>query len=321
MLKYSLNGDFLPANKFAVTSANKFANTSLLLKSKIMLQLNLIHPQASDIAYKTLIFPDGQPHIVLNFDKIPQNTEGVNIIARITNPTDLFTVLMAKDVLDAQVASSLAINIERIDLTISYLMAARMDRQMTDGEPFSLRIVAAMLNQAGFRHISIFDPHSDVSTALILRSKAIGNESFVSKCLEHFYQNQERDDYALISPDAGALKKIYKVAQFVDAPLVVECSKIRDVKTGHLSGFNTQVIDFQGKTCFIVDDICDGGGTFVGLAALLKSRNAGKIVLIVSHGIFSKGFDLAGIDAIYTTDSFRDFKNLPNHVVVFPFNP
>jgi ribose-phosphate pyrophosphokinase len=284
-----------------------------------MVKLNLINPQASDIAYKTLIFPDGQPHIVLNLDKKTQNTEGVHIIARIANPTDLFTVLMAKDVLEAQVASSLAINFERIDLTISYLMAARMDRQMTDGEPFSLRIVAAMLNQAGFRRISIFDPHSDVSTALILRSKAIGNEAFVGKCLDHFYQNQERGDYALISPDAGALKKIYKVAQFVNAPSIIECSKKRDVKTGHLSGFHTDVADFQGKTSFIVDDICDGGGTFVGLAALLKSRNAGKIILIVSHGIFSKGFDLANIDAIYTTDSFKNFENQPNHVVVLPF--
>ena len=288
-----------------------------------MLQLNLINPQASDITYKTLIFPDGQPHIVLDFTQNPklfviqkeqntQNTEGTYIIARIANPTDLFMVLMAKDVLEAH-------GFERIDLTISYLMAARMDRQMSEGEPFSLRIVAAMLNQAGFRRITIFDPHSDVSTALILRSKAMGNKAFVKRCLAHFYQNQERDDYALISPDAGALKKIYKVAQFVDAPLVIECSKMRDVKTGHLSGFHTNIANFQEKTCFIVDDICDGGGTFVGLAALLKQRNAGKIVLIVSHGIFSKGFDLAGIDAIYTTDSFKNFEDVPAHVVVLPF--
>jgi ribose-phosphate pyrophosphokinase len=277
-----------------------------------MLQLNLINPKASDISFKTLIFPDGQPHIVLNLDKNPLNTEGVNIVARIANPTDLFMVLMAKDVLESH-------GFERIDLTISYLMAARMDRQMTEGEPFSLRIVAAILNQAGFQRILIFDPHSDVSTALLLRSKAISNEVFVGKCLEHFYQNKERADYALISPDAGALKKIYKVAQFVNAPSVIECSKMRDVKTGQLSGFHTDVADFYGKTCFIIDDICDGGGTFVGLAALLKRRNAGKIVLIVSHGIFSKGFDLANIDAIYTTDSFKNFDELPNYIIVLPF--
>jgi ribose-phosphate pyrophosphokinase len=286
-----------------------------------MLKLNLIHPQQSDIAFKTMVFPDGQPHIKFDLSKIDDYTEGVEIITRIANPSDLFMVLLAKDALEAH-------GFEHFDLHIAYLMAARMDRQMTEGEPFSLRIVAAIINQAGFHRIRIFDPHSEVSTALILRSKAIGNEQFVKECITHFYQNNVKDDYALISPDAGALKKIYKVAQFVDAPFpiesgfrsstVIECSKKRDVKTGHLTGFSSNVADFEGKTCFIVDDICDGGGTFIGLADLLKQRNAGKVVLIVSHGIFSKGFDLANIDAIYCTDSFKNFENIPNHVVVLP---
>ena len=285
-----------------------------------MLKLNLIHPQQSDIPFKTLVFPDGQPHISLDCrdamhrvstSQNAENTEGVAIIARIANPTDVFTVLMAKDILEAN-------GFERVDLHIAYLMSARMDRQMTDFEPFTLRIVAAMINQAGFNRVTIFDPHSDVSTALIHRSKAISNDIFVKNCIEYFYQNKPSDDYALISPDAGALKKIYKVAQYVNAPSVIECSKKRDVKTGHLSGFQTMETDFQGKTCFIVDDICDGGGTFIGLAKLLKERNAGKVVLIVSHGIFSKGFDLAGIDAIYCTDSFQEFGVLPKHLIVFP---
>ncbi|MBL7818075.1 MAG: hypothetical protein JNL70_23905 [Saprospiraceae bacterium] len=274
-----------------------------------MLKLNLINPNQSDIAFKTMVFPDGQPHIKLDLTQNLKNTEGVEILARIANMNDLMLVLMAKDVLDAQ-------GFEHIYLFVTYLMAARMDRQMTDNEPFTLRIVANMLNQAAFRQVRIFDPHSEVSTALILRAKAIGNELFVKKCIEHFYQNNPQDEYALISPDAGALKKIYKVAQFVDAPEVIECSKKRDVKTGQLSGFATNEADFEGKTCFIVDDICDGGGTFVGLAALLKSRNAGKVVLIVSHGIFSKGFDLAHIDAIYCSDSYKDFGDVPPHVCV-----
>jgi ribose-phosphate pyrophosphokinase len=285
-----------------------------------MLKLNLTNPQQSDIAFKAFIFPDGQPHIKLDLgEKSPfggfrgLDTEGVEIISRIANTNDLFMVLLAKDALEAA-------GFERISLNISYLMAARMDRQMTEGEPFSLRVVATILNQANFHRITVFDPHSDVTTALLLRSKAIGNEVFAKRCIEHFYQNKEKDAYALISPDAGALKKIYKVAQFVDAPSVVECSKMRDVKTGHLSGFGSNIMDFEGKTCFIVDDICDGGGTFVGLSGLLKSRNAGKVVLIVSHGIFSKGFDLADIDAIYCTDSFRAFEDLPKHVVVMSFD-
>jgi len=59
-----------------------------------------------------------------------------------------------------------------------------------------------------------------------------------------------------------------------------------------------------------VDDICDGGGTFLGLATALKEKNAGKLSLIVSHGIFSKGFEELNksFDTVFTTNSFRDIE-------------
>jgi ribose-phosphate pyrophosphokinase len=61
-----------------------------------------------------------------------------------------------------------------------------------------------------------------------------------------------------------------------------------------------------------VDDICDGGGTFIGLVDALKKKNAGDLYLAVSHGIFSKGFDeLTGsFKTIFTTDSFRDIEGV-----------
>jgi len=56
-----------------------------------------------------------------------------------------------------------------------------------------------------------------------------------------------------------------------------------------------------------VDDICDGGGTFIGLAKALKQKNAGNLYLAVSHGIFSKGFNELNkhFTKIFTTDSFK----------------
>ena len=61
------------------------------------------------------------------------------------------------------------------------------------------------------------------------------------------------------------------------------------------------------RRILIVDDICDGGGTFLGLAQELKAKNAGNLYLAVSHGIFSRGFeDLEKVfTKIYTTDSFK----------------
>lgn len=61
----------------------------------------------------------------------------------------------------------------------------------------------------------------------------------------------------------------------------------------------------RGRTiALIVDDICDGGGTFVGLAKELRAAGATRVYLYVTHGIFSKRLPLEGIDHVYTTDSF-----------------
>lgn len=272
------------------------------------MHLNLLSSAASSIAFERITFPDGQPHLKLQPSTLPAAGAPCLITARIANPADLLLVLLAKDALDAA-------HVGPVSLCISYLMAARMDRQMMPGEPFALRVVADMLNQAGFSAIRVFDPHSDVSTALLRRSEAIGNEVFIQDCIADLLPSGT--PYWLVSPDGGALKKIHKVAQFVGAEQVAECMKVRDVRTGHLSGFRTLETDFKGQTCLIADDICDGGGTFTGLAALLKSKGAGTVAVAVSHGVFSKGFDLAGIDRIYCSNSFRDFEEVPEHVKVF----
>jgi len=92
---------------------------------------------------------------------------------------------------------------------------------------------------------------------------------------------------------------------------VVECSKVRDVKTGQLSNFKVYTENLNKKTCVVVDDICDGGGTFLGLAKKLKAKNCGKLILIVTHGIFSKGLEKLeeAYDVIYSTDSFYNKTN------------
>ena len=180
-----------------------------------------------------------------------------------------------------------------------------MDRVMLEGEPFSLKVIAAMINQAGFKKIKIFDPHSEVSTALIDRSYAVTNHGFVKDALGQYFSDHAAAAYCLVSPDAGALKKIHKLAQFLQTDNVVECMKERDVKTGALTNFKTTTDDLSGKVCFIVDDICDGGGTFAGTARMLKEKGAARVNLIVSHGIFSKGTVIDAVDEIYTTDSYR----------------
>lgn len=262
--------------------------------------LNLIYPDQSDIVFRTMLFPDGQPHIKIDMDSMASldREAPLCILTRINNPADLMMVLLVKNTLDY-------LEFTQVTLHISYLMAARMDRVMLDGEPFALKVVAGMLNQAGFRKVMIFDPHSEVSTALIDRSYAISNHLYVKDVLDGYADKSSRERFCLVSPDAGALKKIHKLAQYLGMDRVVECMKERDLKTGALTNFQTAATHLDGLTCFIIDDICDGGGTFAGTAAMLKAKGVATVNLVVSHGIFSKGITIPAVDNIYTTDSFR----------------
>ena len=82
------------------------------------------------------------------------------------------------------------------------------------------------------------------------------------------------------------------------------CIKKRDSETGALSGFAVESGDVRDAVCLVVDDICDGGGTFSGIAAVLREAGARSVSLAVTHGVFSRGIELAGIDTTYCTDSY-----------------
>lgn len=275
--------------------------------------INFFNPQHSSIPYQIFTFPDGQPHIKIEVAGIDVNDKDCSIYARISNPTDLLLVLMAKDVLYTA-------GLRQFSLYISYLMAARMDRTMTNGEAFSLKIVGQVLNTGGFDSIKIFDPHSDVAPAVLQQAQPIDNIAFAQQAVAHYrsqHPHLQAADICLVSPDAGALKKVLKVSAALGGLDVVECLKIRDVKTGQLSGFKVFDESLAGKTCFIVDDICDGGGTFVGIAAILQEKDAAAVVLAVSHGVFSKGTLLANVGHIYTTDSYKALQSSEG-LTVFP---
>jgi len=246
------------------------------------------------IEYKSFLFAGGEPHI-----KISNNfnvATPVTITQRINSFNDLGMICITVDALRRM-------GVKEIELFIPYFPAARQDRVMIPGEPLSVKVYADIINAMALASVTVFDPHSEVTPALLNNCVTVSNHEFIKQVIANI-----GTDVKLISPDGGALKKIYKVSEFLGGAEVVECSKSRDVKTGKLSGFKVYAEDLAGADCLIVDDICDGGGTFIGLAEALKEKNAGKLYLAISHGIFSKGFDELGkyFEQIFTTDSIKE---------------
>ena len=184
------------------------------------------------------------------------------------------------------------------NIIMPYVPFGRQDRVEVDGECFSLAVFAKLINSCNAESVMITDPHSDVTTALI-------NNCAVKEQYQVFWQhfaNAPLRDFYLICPDGGALKKIYKLAKLVECIDVIECSKKRDTRTGQITGVVIHANNLNGKDCYIVDDICDGGKTFIEISKSLKACGAGKIVLMVTHGFFTKGLEVFEglIDEIYT---------------------
>lgn len=178
---------------------------------------------------------------------------------------------------------------------LPYVPFSRQDRVNEKGEAFSLKVFADLLNSCNAQNVQVQDPHSEVSSALINNIRVIPQEEIFKFYLRNF------TDYYLISSDAGSLKKIYKVAALTDPVGVIECSKHRDLKTGKITNTVVHAEDLQGRTCIMVDDIADGGATYIHLAKELKKKNAGKIILMVTHGFFTRGLEVfEDIDEIYT---------------------
>lgn len=244
-----------------------------------------------EIEFTAFTFPSGcEEHIKLNH--IEQEEEVV-ITTRIKTSRDIMRLLLATDALKKRVT-------QKIVLVMPYLPYARQDRRMVSGEPLSIKVFADILNAQNYDIVMVFDAHSDVSAALINNIKLVNNHKLV-------YRVMNVNGHGLIvCPDAGAYKKVFALCQAIEyKEEIVICHKVRDVATGQIIETKVPDVDYSGQDMYIVDDICDGGGTFVLLAEALRKKNVGKINLIVSHGIFSKGIDaLASIDRIYTTNSF-----------------
>ena len=197
------------------------------------------------------------------------------------NVVELFALIRDGDIMPlALVVDAIRREIKNpiINLHLPYLPYARQDRVMNKGESLAVKVYCDFINSLNFNSVKVDDCHSDVGVALL---------SNVTNDLNFIPEIQDLDIDVLVAPDAGALKKTYKYANILNKS-VIRADKERDVKTGNLSG--TVVYgDVEGKKVLIMDDICDGGRTFIELAKVLYSKGAKEVTLYVTHGIFSHG--------------------------------
>lgn len=190
-----------------------------------------------------------------------------------------------------------------IRLLIPYFPSSRQDRVTGDGHPFDAQVVAGVLSSGEFDEIVTWDAHSDVLGALFAPGAFINIPQH--ELLTHLVDDIHNP--VLVSPDSGAEKKTRKLSEWLDIPML-QATKVRDIKTGALSGAEIPYDSrCDQRNMVIVDDICDGGRTFINLAVAVKNKYKPKSLhLVVTHGIFSKGKQVL-LDVFDSVQALNDF--------------
>ncbi len=225
---------------------------------------------AESVPFETIRFNGGESHIRITGDVLNQD---VMIECLAMNPFAPMMILLAKDALER-------LGAKNIELLLPYVPYSRQDRVCNVGEALSISVFGDLL-WGEFSEVWILDPHSPVTNACIKYSHNIDRHRLLDTYLS------DKEHMVLVAPDAGALKKTYEIARTYGMS-VIECSKIRDVRDGTITGVSVHD-DVDRMDCIVIDDICDGGRTFVELGKQLKLLGANELHLYVTHGIFSMG--------------------------------
>jgi ribose-phosphate pyrophosphokinase len=242
-----------------------------------------------ELQYETIQFPVGELHVIIK--DLPKKSL-IDIDFEFKNSDSIIKLLL---IANAIKEAGCEIN----KLTIPYMPFSRQDRINIIGECFSLKVFANLINSIGAKEVITYDAHSDVITALINNCTNIPQHDIFMDLIKNL------GIVYLISSDGGALKKIYKLSQKCPNVIdVIECSRIRNVSNGEIK--ETRINIFRNfdhiVPCVIVDDICDGGRTFIEIAKELKRLSIKKVILCITHGFFTKGIEVFDglIDEIYT---------------------
>lgn len=203
----------------------------------------------------------------------------------------------------------------RITAVIPYFGYARQDRKTGGRTPISAKLVANLITAAGADRVLTLELHAGQIQGFF--DIPVDNLIVAPVFVPHVKEKFEGHDLCIVSPDVGGVVRARALAKRMDADLAI-IDKRRE-KAGHSEVMNV-IGEVDGKTCILVDDIVDSGGTLVNAAKALKENGAKEVHAYVVHGVLS-GEAVAKIgksvmksmfitDSIIATDDVKKAKNI-----------
>lgn len=261
--------------------------------------IQIINPfDNTNVEVKFSTFPGGEEHVRV----APNNLRHVRVQVKLTSSLECMRLVLLGHALEGMGIT--------YDLIMPYIPYARQDRKCNPGEAFSLKHFCDMMfSQITPKMIRVADPHSHVAQKYLPADKTnITDIAYIVERWPMIMEELQKPNVILVAPDKGAIDRVHSLEYILPLTTRITCGKVRNPLTGNIIGVKVPKNLDKDATYFIIDDICDGGRTFIEVAKELRANGATKVCLFVTHGIFSNGLrDLSSvIDSIWTTNSFND---------------
>ncbi|MDU0478214.1 ribose-phosphate diphosphokinase [Staphylococcus chromogenes] len=194
---------------------------------------------------------------------------------------------------------------KRITAILPFYPYARQDKKHRGREPISARLVADLLKAAGADRIVSVDLHTDQIQGFF--DGPVDHMHAMPILTDYIKANYSLENICVVSPDAGRVKVAEKWANTLgDAPLAF-VHKTRSTEVANQIVANRVVGDVAGKTCVLLDDMIDTGGTIAGAVGVLREAGAGDVIIACTHGVFSdparERLSQCGAKEVITTDT------------------
>ena len=172
----------------------------------------------------------------------------------------------------------------RITAVIPYFGYARQDRKTAARTPISAKLVANLITHAGVDRVLTVDLHAGQIQGFfdIPTDNLFGAPVMVRDIKEHM----NAGDKVVVSPDVGGVVRARAIAKRIDAPLAI-VDKRRE-RAGESEVMNI-IGEVEGRSCILVDDIVDSGGTLCNAAEALMNQGARDVYAYITHGVLSGG--------------------------------
>ncbi len=200
---------------------------------------------------------------------------------------------------------------KKIIVINTYYGYARQDRKAKGRQPIGAKLFADLLETAGVDKMIAVDLHNPSIQGFfnIPVDDLKGQYVFAPEIVN-------TGKFSVVSPDHGGAVRARVLAELVAD--TVEIAIVDKRRTGPNQSTTSGVLgDVKGHNCVIIDDMIDTGGTIIKAAAELKKNGAKKILIAVTHGIFSKGFqqfdECADIDEVLVTDSIQSVREIKSN--------